>query len=62
MRQPLKQILIPILQESIQSDVQLVEDIIKSEVNVKEINYISGDAGLVKKKQNQILERSVKTG
>lgn len=49
-RQPLKQILIPILQESIQSDVQLVEDIIKSEVNVKEINYISGDAGLVKKK------------
>ncbi|MBK7360487.1 MAG: hypothetical protein IPI96_14855 [Saprospiraceae bacterium] len=51
----MKQILIPILQESIQSDVQLVEDIIKSEVNVKEINYISGDAGLVKKKQNQIL-------
>ncbi len=32
------------------SDLQLVEEIIKSEVNVKEVNYISGDAGLVKKK------------
>lgn len=49
-RQPLKQILVPVLEDSMKSDLQLVEEIIKSEVNVKEVNYISGDAGLVKKK------------
>ncbi|MBK8485671.1 MAG: isoleucine--tRNA ligase [Saprospiraceae bacterium] len=49
-RQPLHQILIPILDETVKSDIQKVEELIKSEVNIKEINYISGDTGLVKKK------------
>lgn len=49
-RQPLQQILVPVLEDSMKSDLQMVEEIIKSEVNVKEVNYISGDAGLVKKK------------
>lgn len=49
-RQPLQQILIPVLDESMKSDLQNVEELIKSEVNVKEINYIHGETGLVKKK------------
>jgi isoleucyl-tRNA synthetase len=49
-RQPLKQILIPVLDDAMQTDLQKVEELIKSEVNVKEVNYIRGETGLVKKK------------
>ncbi len=49
-RQPLQQILIPVLDDSMQSDLQKVEELIKSEVNVKEVKYIHGETGLVKKK------------
>lgn len=49
-RQPLQQILIPILDETFAQDLKLVEHLIKSEVNVKEIKYISSEEGIVKKK------------
>lgn len=49
-RQPLKQILIPVFSEEFKSDVKAVEELIKAEVNIKEINYISADTDLVKKK------------
>jgi len=49
-RQPLKQILIPVFSVENKADIQAVEELIKSEVNVKELNYISGDTDLVKKK------------
>lgn len=49
-RQPLKQILIPIFSEEFKSDIKEVEELIKAEVNIKEINYISADTDLVKKK------------
>lgn len=49
-RQPLQQILIPVLNKHMESDFQKVEELIKSEVNVKEVNYIHGETGLVKKK------------
>ncbi len=49
-RQPLQQILIPVLNLDYQSDIEKVEYLIKSEVNVKEINYVSADTGIVVKK------------
>lgn len=49
-RQPLQQILIPILDDTFAQDLKLVEHLIKSEVNVKEIKYISSEEGMVKKK------------
>lgn len=49
-RQPLKQILIPAFDETVQRDIDAVKDLIQSEVNIKEINYIKDDLGLVKKK------------
>jgi isoleucyl-tRNA synthetase len=49
-RQPLSRILLPILDENFKADIKLVEDLIKAEVNIKNIEYISGDTGIVKKK------------
>lgn len=49
-RQPLKQILIPVSSEEFKADIHKVEELIKAEVNIKEINYISADTDLVKKK------------
>jgi isoleucyl-tRNA synthetase len=49
-RQPLQQILIPVVNKHMQSDIDKVAELIKSEVNVKEINFIESDTGLVKKK------------
>ena len=49
-RQPLKKILLPILNPSFQDQVDAVKDLILAEVNVKEIEYISDTAGIIKKK------------
>ena len=49
-RQPLQKALIPIIHESLKEKIMAVEDIIKSEVNIKEIEYISGDNNIIKKK------------
>lgn len=49
-RQPLQQILLPVFSSEFKSDIQLVEELIKSEVNIKQINYISTDTDLVRKK------------
>ncbi|MDF1698263.1 MAG: isoleucine--tRNA ligase [Saprospiraceae bacterium] len=49
-RQPLKKILLPILDPSFQEQVEAVKDLILAEVNVKEIEYISDTAGIIKKK------------
>lgn len=49
-RQPLKKILLPILDPSFQEQVDAVKDLILAEVNVKEIEYISDTAGIIKKK------------
>jgi isoleucyl-tRNA synthetase len=49
-RQPLTKVLIPILDEKFQTQVQQVEDLIIAEVNVKEIEYITDSAGVIKKK------------
>lgn len=49
-RQPLQKILIPILDEKMQKDIEAVEDIITSEVNIKEIEYLTEGSGVIKKK------------
>lgn len=49
-RQPLSKIMIPILDEEFESDLRQVEALIKSEVNVKSVEYVREDSGLFTKK------------
>jgi isoleucyl-tRNA synthetase len=49
-RQPLQKVLIPILNAAMQQQLEKVEDLIKAEVNVKQIDYLSGNEGFIKKK------------
>jgi isoleucyl-tRNA synthetase len=50
-RQPLQRVLIPVTSQEMKSQVKLVEELIKSEVNVKEIEYLdNNDNSFIKKK------------
>jgi isoleucyl-tRNA synthetase len=49
-RQPLQKVLIPILNATMQQQLEKVEDLIKAEVNVKQIDYLSGNERFIKKK------------
>lgn len=49
-RQPLQKILIPVLDPAMQEHISKVEALVKSEVNVKEIQYITETNGFIKKK------------
>lgn len=49
-RQPLQKVMIPVLSASMKEQFVKVEDIIKSEVNVKEIEYLTPDNSFIKKK------------
>ncbi|MCS3799801.1 isoleucine--tRNA ligase [Niastella sp. OAS944] len=49
-RQPLQKVLVPVLDKHMKAQVELVADLIKSEVNVKEIEYLTEDNGFIKKK------------
>jgi isoleucyl-tRNA synthetase len=49
-RTPLQKVLLPVLDEKFAQRVRSVEAIIKSEVNVKEIQYIDDTSGLLVKK------------
>jgi len=49
-RQPLKQILIPVLEKEDILKLQNIMDIILEEVNVKELNIIEGDSDIIVKK------------
>lgn len=49
-RQPLLRVLIPVLNEKFKADVQAVEELILSEVNIKAIEYIDDTSGVVVKK------------
>jgi isoleucyl-tRNA synthetase len=48
-RQPLQRILLPILDNQFEVEVEKVKSLILSEVNVKEIEYLSDSTGIVKK-------------
>jgi isoleucyl-tRNA synthetase len=45
-RQPLQKIIIPILNEQFKTQILAVEDLILSEVNVKEMELLSADSGI----------------
>ncbi len=49
-RQPLQKILIPVLSTHMKEQLLLIEDLIKTEVNVKEIEYLTADNSFIKKK------------
>jgi len=49
-RQPLRKVLVPVLDPSMRAQLERVEGLIKSEVNVKEIQYITDTDGLISKR------------
>ena len=49
-RQPLQRVLIPVLNTGMKDQLNKVEDLIRTEVNVKEIQYLSDTEGFIKKK------------
>lgn len=48
-RQPLAQIMIPAIDETQKHHIEAVADLVKTEVNVKELNFVEGQGILVKK-------------
>jgi isoleucyl-tRNA synthetase len=48
-RQPLQKIMIPVLDEASRREIEAVSDLIKSEVNVKEIELIDEESGILVK-------------
>jgi isoleucyl-tRNA synthetase len=49
-RQPLQKVLIPVLNPSMKEQLKKVEDLVKAEVNVKEIEYLNPDNTFISKK------------
>jgi len=49
-RQPLQKVLIPVLNPGMKEQLQKVEDLIKAEVNVKEIEYLDPSNSFIRKK------------
>ena len=49
-RQPLSKILIPVLSEKTRQQISSVEDLIKTEVNIKAIEYLDDTSGVLSKK------------
>jgi len=46
----LAQVLVPVLQENVREQIRRVEDLIKSEVNVKQVNYLNDASGVLSKR------------
>ncbi len=49
-RQPLQRILIPVLDAHTKEQIQHIEELIKNEVNIKQIEYLTDTEGFIKKK------------
>ncbi len=49
-RQPLQKLLIPVLNPAMEKQLRLVEHLVKAEVNVKEVSYLTETEGFIKKK------------
>ena len=49
-RQPLQKILVPILDDKFERQLEAIKDLILSEVNVKELEYLKEDSGVLVKK------------
>ena len=49
-RQPLQKVLIPVLNSSMKDQLQKIEDLVKAEVNVKQIDYLDPENTFIRKK------------
>jgi isoleucyl-tRNA synthetase len=49
-RQPLRRIILPIVDDAMRASVQQMEEVICDEINVKSIEYVTDESGIVKKK------------
>jgi isoleucyl-tRNA synthetase len=49
-RQPLQRVLIPVMNPAMESQIRAVEELIRSEVNVKAIEYLTDTEGFIQKK------------
>jgi isoleucyl-tRNA synthetase len=49
-RQPLQKVLIPVLNPEMKHQLEKVEDLLKAEVNVKEVEYLTETEGFINKK------------
>jgi isoleucyl-tRNA synthetase len=49
-RQPLSRILVPVRNAEMKQQIQLIEDIIKSEVNIKAVEFLTETEGFISKK------------
>src|SRR5690606_4880377 len=49
-RQPLQKVLIPVKDKNMEEQLKLVEELIKNEVNIKEIEYLSSSNTFIRKK------------
>jgi isoleucyl-tRNA synthetase len=49
-RQPLKKILLPVLSDKTREQIEAVGDVIRSEVNIKEIAFVDNTSGVIVKK------------
>lgn len=49
-RQPLKRIIVPVINEEYKKDIELMKDVILDEINVKQIEYVSSDSEIVHKR------------
>ncbi|HTN36329.1 MAG TPA: isoleucine--tRNA ligase [Arachidicoccus sp.] len=49
-RQPLQKVLIPVLDEQMKLQLQQVEELIKSETNIKDVEYLTDDHGIIHKR------------
>ena len=49
-RQPLNKILLPVLDDRFQKQVSQVENLIKSETNIKEVEYVKDTSGIITKR------------
>jgi isoleucyl-tRNA synthetase len=49
-RQPLQKALVPVLDPSMEARLRKVEDLLKAEVNIKELQYLGGDNHFIRKR------------
>jgi len=49
-RQPLQKIIVPVKSEAERKEIEQMEDVILEEINVKQIEYITDESSLIKKK------------
>src|SRR4029078_122376 len=51
-REPLQKVLIPVLNPAMEQQLRKIEDLIRAEVNVKEIEYLTDTEGFIKRRSN----------